>query len=63
MSDTLVVRRIVQLDVVHNITMLGTQFIATKTREEAEYFVSCLNFYNQKHDYVPHNKTYASVYI
>ena len=57
MSDSYVVHRSVQLDVVHNITMLGTQFIATKTRADAEYFVSYLNFHNQQHDYVPHNKT------
>jgi len=38
--------------------MLGTQFIATETQADAEYFVSYLKFYNQQHDYVPHNKTY-----
>lgn len=57
MSDSYVVRLSVQHDVVHNITMLGTQFIATKTRADAEYFLSYSKFYNQQHDHVPHNKT------
>jgi len=56
-SDSYVVRRSVQHDVVHNITMLGTQFVATKTRADAEYFMSYLQFYNQQHDHVPRNKT------
>jgi hypothetical protein len=36
-SEKYVVRRSVQRDVVHKITVLGTQFSATKTRAGAEH--------------------------